>query len=328
MLTATQAFHINIATVPKGIKRPLWSVIIPTYNCARYLRETLASVLAQDPSEVLMEIIVVDDYSTQDDPEAVVKEFGQGRVQFIRQKENVGKSKNYSKGIEMSTGHYIHLLHGDDTINLGFYNKIESLFKNNSKVSAAFCRCNYINAESKFFGETNLLSASEGILENFQNQIAIWQVIQPPSIVFKREVYETLGTYDKRLKYIEDWEFYVRVSVYFQFAYSPEKLANYRVFSENSSSQSIKGGKRVPTIDQVITIIDEYLPSETKEKISKRRNNAVAIYLLSFIPRLVANKDFKGFIVVTKAFWRYNTRVRLWGRWIRFVINHKHFNRI
>jgi glycosyltransferase involved in cell wall biosynthesis len=325
MQTGTEAFHINIATVPKGIKRPLWSVIIPTYNCARYLRETLASVLVQDPGEVLMEIIVVDDYSTQDDPKAVVKEFGQGRVKFIRQKENVGKSMNYSKGIEMSTGHYIHLLHGDDTINMGFYNKIESLFKHNLRVSAAFCRCNYINAESEIFGETDLLSASESILPNFQNKIAIWQVIQPPSIVFKREVYETLGTYDKRLKYMEDWEFYVRASVYFQYAYSPEKLANYRVFSENSSSQSIKGGKRVPTIQQVFDIIDNYLPTEAKEKVSQKRNNEAAVYLLNFIPRLVANMDLKGFYVTTKAFFNFNSSPRLVGRWLRFILQYKHF---
>ena len=42
-----------------------------------------------------MEIIVVDDHSTKDDPEAVVNEYGQGRVQFIRQEKNVGKVKNY-----------------------------------------------------------------------------------------------------------------------------------------------------------------------------------------------------------------------------------------
>ena len=71
--------------------RPLWSVMIPTYNCAGYLRETLASVLAQDPGPEAMQIEVVDDASTRDDPEAVVREFGGSRVGFFRQPENVGQ---------------------------------------------------------------------------------------------------------------------------------------------------------------------------------------------------------------------------------------------
>src|SRR6266478_3592096 len=60
--------------------RPLWSVMIPTHDCAGYLRETLASVLRQDPGPEVMQIEVVDDHSTRDDPETVVRELGKGRV--------------------------------------------------------------------------------------------------------------------------------------------------------------------------------------------------------------------------------------------------------
>ena len=67
--------------------RPLWSVMIPTYNCAGYLRETLACVLAQDPGPDQMQIEVVDDCST-DDPQAIVDELAPDRVSFHRQPEN------------------------------------------------------------------------------------------------------------------------------------------------------------------------------------------------------------------------------------------------
>ena len=112
--TITEHF-IKLMPIAKDIKRPLWTVVIPTYNCANYLKETLASLLEQDPGEALMEIIVVDDHSTKDDPEAVVKEYGQGRVQLIRQEKNVGKVKNYETGLTASRGIYIHQLHGDDS---------------------------------------------------------------------------------------------------------------------------------------------------------------------------------------------------------------------
>ena len=61
-----------ISPVAEGLHRPLWSVMIPTFNCAKYLRQTLESVLVQDPGTEQMQIEVVDDCSTKDDPEAVV----------------------------------------------------------------------------------------------------------------------------------------------------------------------------------------------------------------------------------------------------------------
>lgn len=317
--------HTKIATLESSLTRPLWSVVIPTYNCANYLRETLTSVFQQNYPSDQMEIIVVDDCSDKDNPKSVVDDFEPGRIVFYQHDKNVGKSANYSKGISMSTGQYVHLLHGDDTVNDGFYQKIEKLFNDYPKAAAAFSRCNYINAESEITGETKSLSESDGILGNFQVQIATWQLIQPPSIVFKREIYESLGTYDLRLKYIEDWEFYVRAAIYFDFAYTPEKLANYRVFRENSSSQSIKGGKRMATLDQVVGIMDEYLPAKVKQEIRKTRNESIAIYLLNFIPRLVSTKDIKGLFITTRAFSKYNSSIHLWIRWFRFVVEYKKF---
>ena len=65
--------------MPDGVHRPTWSVMIPTYNCAALLRETLKGVLAQDPGPERMQIEVIDDASTKDDPEAVVREQGRPR---------------------------------------------------------------------------------------------------------------------------------------------------------------------------------------------------------------------------------------------------------
>lgn len=317
-----------IAPISDDIVRPFWSVVIPTFNCAKYLVETLHSVLSQDPGPDKMEIIVIDDHSTKDDPEAVVKQFGKGRVQFVRQSQNVGKSENYISGIKLAKGHFIHLLHGDDSVNNGFYSKMASLFNSFPEAAVGFCQCNCINAETQLIGQTDLLSEKQGVLEDFILKIGVWQLIQPPSIVFKREVYENLGGYDKRLKYIEDWEFYVRSALAYKFAYLPEKLANYRIFLENSSSKSIRGGKRVATISQIISIIDGYLPTPIKQKIAKERKEAVTVYLLNFIPKLVASRDIKGVVVVTGALIKYNRSAKLWGRYLRFILQYKKYSKV
>jgi cellulose synthase/poly-beta-1,6-N-acetylglucosamine synthase-like glycosyltransferase len=130
----------TIPPVADAEPRPLWSVMIPIYNCFSYLRETLASVLAQDPSPDVMQIAVVDDHSTEDDPAAVVAELGRGRVVFYREPQNVGLVKNFQTTLELSRGKLIHQLHGDDLVRDGFYQKLQRAFMENPEIGAAFCR--------------------------------------------------------------------------------------------------------------------------------------------------------------------------------------------
>ncbi len=133
-------YRPTIPPVPEGVPRPLWSVMIPTYNSGKYLRETLTSVLVQAPGTDVMQITVVDDHSTQDNPAAVVEELGQGRVEFYRQTENVGLSKNFQTCLELSRGKLIHQLHGDDCVRDGFYQKMQRAFSEQPEIGAAFCR--------------------------------------------------------------------------------------------------------------------------------------------------------------------------------------------
>jgi len=145
-------------------------------------------------------------------------------------------------------------------------------------------------------------------------------MLQPPSVVFKREVYENLGGYDNRLKHFEDWEFYVRAAQYYRFSYTPEKLANYRVFPESSSQISIIDGKRINSLNKTIAIINNYLPEKILAEISQPRNEAIANYWLNFISQLAKSYNFKGFSKVTLEFARHNKNIRLWGRWLKFSI--------
>src|SRR6478672_3132690 len=186
------SYRPKITSIPEGVIRPLWSVMIPTYNCANYLRETLASVLAQDPGPDLMQIEVLDDHSTKDDPAAVVEELGCGRVGFYQQPQNVGHTKNFQTCLERSRGTLIHLLHGDDCVRNGFYQKLERAFDKKPEIGAAFCRHIWMDEQSHWQVVTKLEQSESGVLSNWLERIAVEQCIQTPSIVVRRDVYEKL----------------------------------------------------------------------------------------------------------------------------------------
>ncbi|RVC64830.1 glycosyltransferase family 2 protein [Mesorhizobium sp. M4B.F.Ca.ET.088.02.2.1] len=120
-MTAVRDFEYRdpISPVPWEAARPKWSVMIPAYNCARFLATTLESVLAQDPGPAQMQIEVVDDCSS-DDPQRVLKEIGGNRVGFFHQPQNLGHIGNFHTCLDRARGELVHLLHGDDAVRPGF----------------------------------------------------------------------------------------------------------------------------------------------------------------------------------------------------------------
>jgi glycosyltransferase involved in cell wall biosynthesis len=277
------------------VERPLWSVMIPTYNCAGYLAETLRSVLVQDPGPELMQIEVVDDASDKDDPEAVVTEIGKGRVQFYRRPLNGGHTANFRTCLERSRGRYVHLLHGDDAVCEGFYSRLQRGFEACSEAGAAFCRHIYINERGERIWLSALERAQSGVLEGWLERIAVRQLIQTPSIVVRRAVYERLGTFDRRLSWVEDWEMWCRIAAHYPVWYEPEPLALYRVHGNSSTGQKLRTGENLRDVRRAVDIIQAYLPPEVAPQIRRKTLEFWAEdALVNRIPPLMAAGDLKA----------------------------------
>ena len=284
----------SIPPVAAGIDRPLWSVLIPTFNCARFLEETLDSVLRQDPGPERMEIIVVDDHSTRDDPGEVVMRQGGSRVRFIRQESNVGKIRNYETGLLASRGRLIHQLHGDDRVKTGFYAAMERAFDRFPEAGAFFCESLYISETGAAKGRTGSERSGTGLLDDWIERIFVAQRIQTPSMVLRREVYETIGAFDRRLDVFEDWEMWIRVANSFPVGFVPEPLAEYRVSSTNSSTTSMLAGTRAATLRRMMEIVDDYVPRAVVERSRRERNREMAQYLTQFIPSLMTAGKYRA----------------------------------
>jgi len=293
--------HPNRPTIPPvadSVPRPLWSVMIPTYNCAEYLRETLASVLAQDPGPDVMQITVVDDHSTLDDPAAVVEELGRGRVEFYRQPHNVGIVKNFKTTLELSRGKLIHQLHGDDLVGDGFYQKLQRAFMENPEIGAAFCRHIIIDEHSHWQHISELEQQENGVLPNsWLDLIAGFQRIQTPSIVVRREVYEKLGGFDYRLPTgCEDWEMWVRIAANYPIWYEVEPLAMYRKHPGSITKTNVKNGKYVQQLRDSAKIFLTYLPKQNAEKFYKKTMQNCAFHALEIADSILAEGDMHSTI--------------------------------
>jgi hypothetical protein len=204
-------------------------------------------------------------------------------VQFIRQENNIGKVKNYETGLTTSKGIYIHQLHGDDFVYDGFYKEMETLFNESPIAGAAFCRTNCIDSKSRVTGVTGMIQDKEGIVPVILEKLYTQQYIQTPSMVVKREVYETIGCFDRRLNCMEDWEMWIRIANNYPIAASNKVLAAYRSHHNNATNSTFKDGTALKTHQLICDIVDGYIDPDVKKNFSKMRNKKqAAFWLLSY----------------------------------------------
>jgi glycosyltransferase involved in cell wall biosynthesis len=247
--------------VPLGTSRPFWSVMIPTYNCAGLLAGTLRSVLEQAAPVGEMQIEVVDDCSTRDDPAAVVQEFGASRVSFFRQPANVGPQANSTTCVQRARGHWVHILHGDHMVRPGFYAALRTAAERASEIHAAFCRVITMDEQNGWLELAEREQATAGIALDLVNRLAVYNTIMFRCMAVRRSAYEVLGGFHPQLFHAADWDMWKRIAAQFPAWYEPEPLALYRIHSGSDTSRLMRTGANITDARRAIR---ELPPSEPR----------------------------------------------------------------
>jgi glycosyltransferase involved in cell wall biosynthesis len=276
--------------LPESIERPFWSVMIPTYNGTKYLEETLRSVLSQDPGSDLMQIEVIDDFSTEDDPEPLVHEIGQGRIMFTRQSQNQGQIETWNNCIRRARGHWIHILHQDDIVLPGFYSRLQSAVITD-QVGGLLCRNIYMDEDGHWQSLSPVERQTPGILENWLELIAASQRVQFPAVVVRRSTYEKLGGFCPAAYSAADWEMWKRIAAHYQIWYEPQPLACFRLHSASESSRLIQTGENIAHTRRAIEITKSYLPDPIAEKLSQQAREYYASYALNTARYLLTKNE-------------------------------------
>jgi|GEM_PF-2134646 len=197
----------------------LVSIIIPCYNAARYLSEAISSALAQTYGGV--EVVVVDDGSTDDSPQ-VAATYGD-RILYVRQ-DNSGASAARNRGILESRGEFLCFLDSDDTLCPDAISRLVPEFAD-EKVGLVYSAFQTIDEQGTVVGESCTDRCRSG-------DVFASIVEGPPTIhapVVRRTALAKAGLYDTRLKQIEDIDLYLRIAHCYEFRFVPEQLMMYRL---------------------------------------------------------------------------------------------------
>lgn len=306
----------QIAPVPPEVPRPLWSVMIPTFNCNPFLRTTLESVLAQDPGPEVMQIEVVDDHSG-DDPAAIVAAVGRGRVVYFRQHRNLGITGNFATCLNLARGRLVHLLHGDDCVRTGFYAQMSRLFEGHPAIGAAFCRHMFIDEYGRELSTSEPEQDFSGVLPDALERLALEQRIMTPSMVVRREVYERLGGFDDRLPCSEDWEMWVRIAAHYPIGFEPAPLAAYRMHADSNTGRNTGNAANMRYTRAAIDMFEAYLPPAKANEITRRARETYAFSAVEFARERLRQGDVSGAMAQAREALRFRPSPRVLAKILR-----------
>jgi glycosyltransferase involved in cell wall biosynthesis len=284
--------HPPISPIAADAQRPLWSVMIPTYNPqVDYLAQGLRAVLAQDPGAATMEIAVVDDCSASFDLHDGLRRIAGDRVSWFRQNQHVGIGRNWNTCIERARGQWVHILHQDDLLLPGFYDRLRAGITACPTAGAAFCRDTVIDGLGRRKWSQLLIRQTPGIVEDWIEHVFVGLHLRASALVVRRSVYETLGGFRLDLHYALDWDMWKRIAAAYPLWYEPEPLACYRRHAASASSTFTRSGANIAEIRRSIELSGAVLQPATAAEVDRRARQAYTRYAVVTAWRALLEHD-------------------------------------
>lgn len=224
--------HFAILDLMPTSTNPTVSIIMPVYNCARYLRESIDSVLRQTYTD--FELIIVNDGST-DSTQEIIDYYApiDTRIVPIIQK-NIGLVATLNKAIGMARGKYIARIDGDDPWFDDKLHRQMALFEKDDSLVLVGGSFEIID-ENGFFIETILPLTRD---EDLRRTLTLRNAFGHAGVVFLKEAVQVAGLYSDKFGPTEDYELWIRLSKIGRLASVPDPVFRYRILSTGISQSS------------------------------------------------------------------------------------------
>ena len=244
--------------------KPLFSVVIPTYNHAHLIRRCLDSVLSQSFTD--WEAIIINNFS-KDNTIEIVDSYNDPRIRLINYTNNGVIAVSRNKGIKEAQGDWICFLDSDDS---WYYNKLEvcKKFINDFDLIYHSLLTNYGEEKSN---EVMLLRSLDH--DVFRDLMLNGNPIPNSSVCIRKELLLDLGglSEDRSLIAVEDFDLWIRASLQnCRFKFIPSVLGEYWAGGGNISSSGLI------RMDRAMIVYNQYLKHLLPADI--RRHKAITAY--------------------------------------------------
>ncbi|MFP6848804.1 MAG: glycosyltransferase [Pseudomonas sp.] len=218
---------------------PLLSVIIPTYNYGRFLGQCIQSVLDQGFADI--EILVLDNASTDDTPQVLSAFAGDPRVRFMRNRYNYGPGFNWRNGMWIARGRYMTFLSADDYFNPGHLSRLLPVLEQQPSVAVGYTGISWVDGNGQPLNQPRHPGYRGGDYVGGRNEVADLLIhdcyMAPSAVIYRRIAFCTTWNPDKTYS-AGDWEMVVQMAErYPDFAYVDAPGVSYRWHGGQASTQ-------------------------------------------------------------------------------------------
>jgi glycosyltransferase involved in cell wall biosynthesis len=286
---------------------PLVTVVTPSLNQGRFIRETIESVLTQSYPRV--EHVVMDGGST-DETMSILESYGD-RLAWVSAPDG-GQASAINTAWRRARGTILAYLNSDDTYRPGAIEAAVAGLRAHPEAGAVYGEGYHVDEAGSVIGRYPT--------EPFDPaRLRVTCFICQPTVFLRRDVVERVGYLDQSLRYCMDYDLWIRLARVSRFVYLPEYLANTRVHPETKTVEH-----RLPVHAEILDTVHHHFGHLTSQWVygyalaalhAHRRHTWRAN--LSFVGRLIG--------VSLATFARYRSPIprsewRLWAVWIRHAL--------
>lgn len=213
--------------------KPTFSVIMASYNHEKYLEEVIRSILNQTYEN--FELIIIDDCSKDNSPK-IIEECGKkdSRIRTFFHRKNMGIARTYNEGLKYARGDFIVISSSDDPSERQRLEIVKKIINDRLDVD-------FISSDAYILREedvaTNLDFAYPVELKprqsSIRQRIIKHNCIIAPSVVFRSKSRGDI-LFDERLKYLNDWLFWIELLQIGNFYFVDRPLIKYRRHDANT----------------------------------------------------------------------------------------------
>ncbi|HLP63685.1 glycosyltransferase family 2 protein [Flavobacterium sp.] len=228
---------------------PIISVILPVYNCEKFVSEAVQSVLNQTFTD--FELLIIDDCST-DATVSVIQSFSDQRINLISKEKNSGYTDSLNYAISIAKGKYIARMDGDDIcFPTRFQRQIEML-ESNEDVIMCGTAIQIIDSEKILRHPINH--------DDIKVKLCFSNAFFHPTVVFRKEAFSNLS-YNREFEPAEDYDLWTRLVFKGKLMNTEEVLLHYRVHANQVSNYKNDIQKNASAIAQ-LRMFQVLLPDE------------------------------------------------------------------